>query len=86
MSLQKLELVNHYFQSQNIIVTGGWIDHKMSALTEMSVNYGMWEIVTTASLPFPLTTAAALTINNQVYMFGNFSKPERFSLKLLNDS
>ena len=67
-------------------MTGGWIDLKMSALTEMSVNYGRWEIVTTASLPFPLTMAAALTINNQVYMFGNFSKPERFSLKLLNDS
>ena len=57
----------------------------MSALTEMSVNYGRWNIVKTASLPFPMSRAAALTINNQVYLFGNFSKPERSSLKLLID-
>ena len=57
----------------------------MSALTEMSVNYGRWDIVSSASLPAPLVKAAALTINNQVYLFGNFSKPEMFSLELLND-
>ena len=61
-------------------MTGGWIDKKRSALTEISVNYGRWDIVTTAYLPFPLKGAAALTINNQVFLFGNFSKPERFSL------
>ena len=64
----------------------GKIDKKLSALTEMSVNYGRWDIVSSASLPFPLTMAAALTLNNQVYLFGNFSKPQRFSQKLLNDS
>ena len=61
-------------------MTGGEIDHKISAVTEMSVNYGRWDIVSSASLPAPLITPAALTINNQVYLFGNFSKPERFSL------
>ena len=44
----------------------------MSALTEMSVNYGRWEIVSSASLTAPLIDTAALTINNQVYLFGNF--------------
>ena len=71
-----------------MIVTGGMIYHftePVIALTEMSVNYGKWNIVKTASLPFPLITPAALTINNQVYLFGNFSKRERSSLKLLID-
>ena len=44
-----------------------------SALTEMSVNYGRWDIVSSASLPAPLAGAGALTINNQVYLFGNIS-------------
>ena len=69
-----------FFISQNIIVTGGLIDGKASALTEMSVNFGRWDIVSSASLPFPLTMAAALTINNQVYLFGNSSKPRRFKI------
>ena len=58
-----------FFISQNIIVTGGLIDGKASALTEMSVNYGKWNIVKTAPLPFPMyfsSPAAALTINHQV--------------------
>ena len=63
-----------FFISQNIIVTGGLIDGKVSALTEMSVNFGRWDIVSSASLPFPLIDSAALTINNQVYLFGNFSR------------
>ena len=69
-----------FFISQNIIVTGGLIDGKASALTEMSVNFGRWDIVSSAPLPFPLTMAAALTINNQVYLFGNSSKPRRFKI------
>ena len=31
-----------------------------------------WKIVTSAYLPVPLAYSAALTINNQVYLFGNF--------------
>ena len=50
----------------------GKIDKKLSALTEMSVNYGRWEIVSSASHLTPLISPAALTINNQVYLFGNF--------------
>ena len=68
-----------------MIVTGGMVDNKISAVTEMSVNNGNWEIVHRADLPMTLVWSAALTINNQVYLFGNFSKPQRFSLKLLND-
>ena len=71
-----------------MIVTGGMIYHftePVIALTEMSVNYGRWNIVKTASLPFPMKGPTALTINNQVYLFGNFSKQERSSLKLLID-
>ena len=71
-----------------MIVTGGMIYHftePVIALTEMSVNYGKWNIVKTASLPFPLITPAALTINNQVYLFGNFYKSQSLSLQLLND-
>ena len=63
-----------------------WIENKRTALTEMSVNNGMWEIVTTAPLPAALINSAALTINYQVYLFGNLSKPQRFSLKLLNET
>ena len=66
-------------------MTGGYIDNKISAMTEISVNNGRWEIVHRADLPMTLVWSAALTINNQVYLFGNFSKPQRFSLKLLND-
>ena len=76
---------NSYFSFQDIIVTGGYVGGKISAQTEMSVNNGRWEIVSRASLPMPLAYSAALTIDNQVYLFGNFSKPQRFSLKLLND-
>ena len=75
---------NSYFSFQDIIVTGGWVGSR-TKITEMSVNNGNWEIVHRADLPMPLFYSAALTINNQVYLFGNFSKPQRFSLKLLND-
>ena len=69
-------------------MTGGSTELKYpyhTAVTEMSVNYGRWDIVFSASLPAPLMSPAALTIDNQVYLFGNISKPERLSLKLLND-
>ena len=68
-------------------MTGGFLNLEAdkTALTEISVNNGRWDIVSSASLPAPLVKAAALTINNQVYLFGNFSKPEMFSLELLND-
>ena len=67
-------------------MTGGWLKYQAekTALTEMSVNNGRWVIVSSASLPAPLVSPAALTINNQVYLFGNFSKPQKFSLKFLN--
>ena len=79
---------NSYFSFQDIIVTGGWQEvggWSRTAQTEISVNNGRWETVSRASLPMPLAYSAALTIDNQVYLFGNFSKPQRFSLKLLND-
>ena len=71
-------------------MTGGEIEDQpvtgpASAQTEMSVDFRKWDIVNSASLPGPLVFSAALTLNNQVYLFGNISKPERFSLKLLND-
>ena len=55
-----------------MIVTGGMVDNKISAVTEMSVNNGLWEIVHRADLPMPQVAPAALTLNNQVYLFGNF--------------
>ena len=55
------------------MVIGGWIDSKRSAQTEMmTLSSNNWKIVTTAFLPVPLVNSAALTINNQVYLFGNF--------------
>ena len=66
-------------------MTGGQIEGQKSALTEMSVDFRKWDIVNSASLPAPLVFSAALTLNNQVYLFGNSSQPQRFSLKLLND-
>ena len=58
---------------QAIIVTGGWIDDKRSAQTEMMTMWeNNWKIVTSAYLPVPLVYSRALTINNQVYLFGNF--------------
>ena len=55
-------------------MTGGIIgtNNPKTAQTEMSVNNGRWETVYRASLPMPLAFSAALTINNQVYLFGNF--------------
>ena len=50
-------------------MTGGYIGSR-TKMTEMSVNNGRWEIVHRASLPMPLAFSAALTINNQVYLFG----------------
>ena len=63
-------------------MTGGWLkwQAEKTALTEMSVNNGRWEIVSSASLSAPLIAPAALTINNQVYLFGNSSKPRRFKI------
>ena len=55
-------------------MTGGQIEGQKSALTEMSVDLRKWDIVNSASLPAPLINSAALTMNNQVYLFGNFSK------------
>ena len=52
------------------IVTGGWIESKMSSVTEMMTNYKRWEIIETARLPVPMVEFAALTINNKVYIFG----------------
>ena len=52
-------------------MTGGWVGSR-TKITEMSVNNGNWEIVHRADLPMPLFYSAALTINNQVYLFGNF--------------
>ena len=55
------------------MVIGGWIDSKRSAQTEMmTLSSRNWKSVTTAFLPVPLVNSAALTINNQVYLFGNF--------------
>ena len=51
----------------------------------MSVDFRKWDIVNSASLPGPLVFSAALTLNNQVYLFGNFYKSQSLSLKLLND-
>ena len=55
-------------------MTGGQIEGQKSALTEMSVDFRKWDIVNSASLPAPLAMSVALTMNNQVYLFGNFSK------------
>ena len=54
-------------------MTGGWIDRKRSIQTEMMTVGQTWKIVTTAWLPVPLVDAAAITVNNKVYLFGNFN-------------
>ena len=71
-------------------MTGGEIEDQpvlgpASAQTEMSVDFRKWDIVNSASLPGPLVFSAALTLNNQVYLFGNFYKSQSLSLQLLND-
>ena len=61
------------WSSQVFIVTGGYIENtssKMSDWTEMMTDNRRWELIATARLPVPLVEAAALTINNKVYIFG----------------
>ena len=49
------------------------MDGSAQTVTEMMTIWGnSWKILTTAYLPVPLVHSAALTINNQVYLFGNF--------------
>ena len=55
------------------MVTGGWITHKRSIQTEMMTDNKNWKIITSAWLPVPLVDSAAITVNNKVYLFGNFS-------------
>ena len=67
-------------------MTGGWIDDKRSAQTEMmtmSEYDNNWKIITTAYLPVPLVNSAALTINNKVYLFGNFSETKQLGFLIL---
>ena len=63
---------NSYFSFQDIIVTGGYVGGKISAETEIGVKNKGWQIVQRALLPMPLVYSAALRIDNQVYLFGNF--------------
>ena len=53
-------------------MTGGYVNGKISEQTEMGVKNEGWKIVSRANLPMPLVYSAALRIDNQVYLFGNF--------------
>ena len=53
-------------------MTGGYVGGKISAETEIGVKNKGWQIVQRALLPMPLVYSAALRIDNQVYLFGNF--------------
>ena len=62
-------------------MTGGYNrDNKIRSLlatdkTEMMTMSGSnWKFVASANLPMSLVDHAALTLNNQVYLFGNLSE------------
>ena len=67
---------NFVFLFQEIIVTGGRAakDNRPFSETEMlTISGNSWRYVASANLPIFLVDSAALTINNQVYLFGNLS-------------
>ena len=53
----------------------GYTWHIKTDKTEMMTMSGNnWRLVNSANLPIAIVDSAALTINNQVYLFGNLSK------------
>ena len=68
-----------FFVTQAIIVTGGVTDNvaQSSASTDktemMTLSGNNWRLVTSANLPIGIFNTDALTLNNQVYVFGNYS-------------
>ena len=57
-------------------MTGGIIDNKAQATDKtemMTMSENKWRFVNSANLPIAMVDTAALTINNQVYLFGNIS-------------
>ena len=54
-------------------MTGGIIDNKAQATDKtemMTMSENKWRFVNSANLPIAMVDTAALTINNQVYLFG----------------
>ena len=60
-------------------MTGGVTDNvaQSSASTDktemMTLSGNNWRLVTSANLPIGIFNTDALTLNNQVYLFGNYS-------------
>ena len=53
----------------------GYTWHIKTDKTEMMTMSGNnWKFLASANLPMPLVDHAALTLNNQVYLFGNLSE------------
>ena len=59
-------------------MTGGYAmngENRNTDKTEMMmISENKWKLLASANLPVPIFLSAALTINNQVYLFGNLSK------------
>ena len=59
-------------------MTGGYAmngENRNTDKTEMMTMSGNnWKFLASANLPMPLVDHAALTLNNQVYLFGNLSE------------
>ena len=59
-----------------LLVTGGWIGGSSLDSTEsLRAGAAAWKVVTTGRLPRPMDSPALATLDNVLFLLGNFSYP-----------
>ena len=70
--------------SQMLLVTGGWTGSSSLDSTEsLLAGAAAWKVVTTGRLPRPMDSPALTTLDNVLFLLGNFSYPNSVSLRWL---
>ena len=69
---------------QVLLVTGGYNSVELLDSTEiLDTQGGSWQTLTTARLPAPRWRLAAGTVNNEVFIFGEFSLLSLFHIQII---
>merc|ERR1712155_201889 len=67
-----------------LLVTGGWTGSSSLDSTEsLLAGAAAWRVVTTGRLPRPMDSPALTTLDNVLFLLGNFSYPHSVSLRWL---